>query len=148
MWLRLVLPLLLSVVSAQANETDDRKAIANAIAALNQPQQLTPITKPLLDQLLKGRKVTLGTGSGSPTVTISHEPWGEATLDFPQVPQIVNPRIDGGEAQFLTPFRVQVYGTFTYLEDGKPPEVVPLLFVLRRDSAIWRIVEARTLAAH
>ncbi len=147
MWLRRFLPLVVLTISAQADATADRRAIANAITVLNQPQHLTGVIFPLIDRLLKGRKTILGTTAGTPTVTISHEPWGEAELNFPQVPEIINPRIVGGEARFITPFLAHVYGTFTYLEAGKPTEVIPLLFVLRRESETWRIVAASAVTS-
>jgi hypothetical protein len=95
----LCLPLLLASY-ASADEAADQAAISRAIAVLNeQPQRTTVFTADAsseLDRLpdvkpksfqVEGQPVPDATvavpGPHGVTVTISHEPFGEATINFP-----------------------------------------------------------------
>ena len=84
------------------HEAADRTAVARTVAALNEFPQRTELftadadvdVGSVLDQLWKGKRLVYRMQSGTteaaspslsdyPTVTISHEPWGEATINFP-----------------------------------------------------------------
>lgn len=148
---------------AFADEAADRAAISRLIAALNVvPTPATLFTADsdapaVLRQLRKAPRVQyrLSPGpvaaSGTPTVTISHEPWGEATINFPGVvlptsAEVVNPKITAGEIRFLTPEVAIVEGACTYQADADTTQTTPLLFVVKREKDDWQIALLRVLA--
>ena len=81
-----LLPLFASC--ALADEIADRAAIGRVIAALNErPARIaqigeSPAAARELEALMRPREVW-NPNPGSPHVTISHEPWGEATINYP-----------------------------------------------------------------
>jgi hypothetical protein len=92
-----------------------------------------------------------------PTVTISHEPWGEATIDFPcteylikalraRTLEILNPRIGSRTIRFLTPDVALVDGAWTYKDDGATTRTTLLLFVMKKERGNWKIASIRVLA--
>ena len=87
-----------------------------------------------------------------PVVTISKEPWGEVTIDFPatlSLPpmNIVAPRIVSGAIRFITPDVALAEGDWIY-DDGVVMRSVPLLFVMKREGEDWKIASLRVLAPH
>jgi hypothetical protein len=91
--------------------------------------------------------------AGPPTVTISKEPWGEATINFPGLSTslevsaypIPTPKITSGAIRFITADVAIVEGTWT--SDGVATRTVPLLFVMKREGDKWKIASIRALAA-
>ena len=85
----LLLPL---CVCGWADEVAERTAIAHVIAALNEfPQHTTDSFTAdadgteIVEQLWKGKRLASrmrSSPSHHPTVVISHEPWGEATINY------------------------------------------------------------------
>jgi len=150
--------LLWSAPYVLAEESADRAAIERTIAALNeQPVRPTLFTGDasasselarLPPVLWPQFSVWVGTRASHPTVTISHEPWGEATIGFavPNSPkmEILNPRLAGGPVSFITPDVATVDGTWTY-NDGTALQIIPILFVMKREGADWKIASLRVL---
>jgi hypothetical protein len=93
--------------------------------------------------------------AGPPTVTISKEPWGEATITFPgfsSFPEVSAhpipiPKITSGAIRYITPDVALVEGTWTSEGDGVATRTVPLLFVMKREADKWKIASIRTLAS-
>jgi hypothetical protein len=86
----------------------------------------------------------------APTVTISHEPWGEATINFPGrrhfFPiEIVNPRIESRTIRFITTDVALADAACTYQEDGTT-RTTPLLLVMKKEGNDWKIASLRVLA--
>jgi hypothetical protein len=147
----LLVPFLL-VAPAWADETADRASIARTIAALNDPGQragvfakgANPVTE-LFRLLTFDSRPTVVISHELPrfTVVISHEPWGEATIEpapsgfAPAVPQI-----ESGPIQFLNPDVALVEGT------ARPADRIlstPVLFVMLREGPDWKIGSLRVL---
>jgi hypothetical protein len=95
---------LLSASYASAGEETDRASIERVIAALND----------------------------HPSVTISHEPLGEATIN------LTSPGILIATIRFIT--------QDVALADGTA-QTTPLLFVMKREGANWKIESAYVLAS-
>ena len=143
-----------------ADEASDRAAIGSVIAALNEfPQHPELFTADsdapvVLRQLGKGKRPTYRPrageqGSPSPSVTISHEPWGEATIHLSgPAREVVNPRIVSHNIRFITPDVALIDGACSYQEDGAPPQTTPLLFVAKKEAGRWKIASLRVLAPH
>jgi hypothetical protein len=129
------LPLLLAIAAA-GEETADRAQIAQVIATLNQAPELARLFTADFD----GSKVPPEFLRGTATVTISHEPWGEATWGFAGS----RPRITSGQVRFLTPEIALVDGA---VERSGAKESVPILFVMKKEGDSWRIASLRLLAA-
>ena len=146
--------LLLIAVCAWADEAADRLAIARVIAALNQVPPRTELFTPdtdapaVLERLRQGKRVAYRPiqSSGHPTVTVSHEPWGEATIDLrgPGV-EIVDPKIVSRAIRFITPEVALADGASTYREDGIDVETTPLLFVMKKEGDRWKVASIRVL---
>jgi hypothetical protein len=84
-------------------------------------------------------------------VTISHEVWGEAAINFPGVGSItfeemVNPRIVSGAMRFITPDVALADGACRYNGDSAATQSTPLLFVMKREGGDWKIASLRVLA--
>ena len=146
----------LLVSTAWADETADRASIARTIAALNDPSQRAGAfakgANPATDfgRLLKANpfgfrlsadQVALPPSTARPTVVISHEPWGEATIVFPEV-ELIFPQIESGPIQFLNPDVALVEGTAR--PAGQIPST-PVLFVILREGPDWKIGTLRVL---
>jgi len=147
---------LLSATYVMAEEPADRTAIERTIAGLNElPRRATLFTDEAnasaeLARLPKvPRRLKPHGDPPKPTVTISHEPWGEATIDFPAMANptmdIVNPRIAGGPVTFITPESALVDGTWTY-NDGSMLQTIPMFFVMKKEGADWKIASLRVVA--
>ena len=83
-------------------------------------------------------------------VIISHEPWGEATINFPGIGsitsvEILNPQITASAIRFITPDVALADGACTYKDDGTTTQTTPLLFVLKREGDDWKIASLRLL---
>jgi hypothetical protein len=100
----------------------------------------------VLNRLRKGKRFSYKM-LGRPTVVISHEPWGEATIDYGGGGEIVNPRILSRTIRFVTPDVALVDGAFTREVDSTESEMTPLLFVMKKDGRVWRIASVRVLAS-
>jgi hypothetical protein len=136
--------------SLWADESADRAAIGRSIAALNEVPRRTDLftadanSMSLLDQLWKDKRLTFrartglaGTESSATVdrrnVTISHEPWGEATLNIPSMPvEVLNPKIVSYVIRFNTPDVAVVDGASVYDTDIGA-ESTPLLLVMKRE---------------
>ena len=152
---------------ALADEAADRVAIDRTIAALNEhPQRTTLFTQDAdasseLARLPKARPLSpraLGPAADpeplpradQPTVTISKDPWGEVTINFPgtvslRPVNIVGPRIVSGAIRFITSDVALADGAWTY-DDGAVMRSVPLLFVTKREEDTWKLAALRVLA--
>jgi hypothetical protein len=158
---------LLAAPYVLADESADRVAIGVAIAGLNEVARGSPpfaegADTSELDRLRKIKRFPVElepittdsrgvSGPPVPTVTISHEPWGEATINFPgtQPPlalEILNPRIVCRVIRFIMPDVALADGAWTYVGRDATMEK-PLLFVMRREGNTWRIASLRILAA-
>jgi hypothetical protein len=73
-----------------------------------------------------------------PTLTISHEPWGEATINLP-VPRTIVPSM-----LFITPDVALVEAICTYQHAATP---TPLVFLMKKERAHWKIVSFWVLAS-
>lgn len=151
--------LLASAVYVLADEASDRAAIERTIAGLNEmPRRgalfideanaLAELAR--LPRVAPGSRILRPRGDPPlPTVTISHEPWGEATINFPLMAsptlEILNPRITGGAVTFITPDVALCDGTWTY-NDGSALQTIPLLLVMKKEGADWKIASLRMLA--
>lgn len=149
-----------------ADEAADRAAIQHAIARLNEVPQSAELfmsdadSRAVLEQLWKGKRLAYRAKSemrvaaplppsGHPTVTISHEPWGEATINFPGrrhlLPiEIVNPRIESRTTRFITPDVALVDAACTFQED-RTTQTTPLLLVMKKEGDDWKIASLRVL---
>jgi hypothetical protein len=150
LWLLLVC----GVVSA--DQAADDAAVKRVIAGLNEiPQRAGLFTadsdaRAVIAELSRGRRVRyqlrsvpVDVTAGRPSVTISHEPWGEATLNFPGIGltptlEILNPRIEANAVHFTGDDAALADAAWTYREDGST-QTTPLLFVLRREGLVWKI---------
>jgi hypothetical protein len=150
----------------QADEPADRAAIDRVIAQLNQYPPPTALftadsdAPAALRQLWKARHPVYrvrpwgwdpASTTDHPTVTISHEPWGEATINLPgarPLPpmEMVNPRIVGRSVRFLTPEVALAEGVCVYDIEGGGQQRTPLLFVLKKEGNDWKIASLRVLA--
>jgi hypothetical protein len=138
---------------ALADEAADRMVICRTIAALNELPRRTVLftgdanASSELERLPKVAARTFGTASGA-TVTISHEPMGEATIHLPDTLEILNPRIACGTLRFITPEVALADASWTYQGEGAATQTVPLLFVMKKEGADWKIAALRILAPH
>jgi hypothetical protein len=162
---------------AVADEASDRVAIDRTIAALNElPRRAALFTHDAdaSSELARLPRVTLlwfpapelasdPARADSPTVTISKDPWGEVTINFPwmvslppgmrnfpdmvslPLAEIPNSRIVSGSIRFITPDVALADGDWTY-KDGPTTQTIPLLFVMKREGDTWKIAALRVLA--
>jgi len=162
----LCLPLLIG--AAWADEAADRTAIATTVAALNEfPQRAELFTTDTdahsaLDQLLKGKRPVYRMQSGAtdaasssssdhPTLIISYEPWGEATIGFPGIDgmprvKMVNPRIVASNIRFVSVDVALADGVLLYEDSSGDAQATPILFVMKKQGADWKIASIRILA--
>jgi hypothetical protein len=134
----LFLPLLFAL-GLQADEAQDRVAITKVIDALNDPAQRAGLfTKDVDSTVDFERLVGLHRASASgPGIMIgTNETWTRLT-----VPSVVSVSI-----RFVTPNVALVDGASTVDGAVTLARRVPLLFVLRREAAQWKISAVRVLA--
>ena len=162
------LPLLFGAC-AWADEAADRAAIGRAIGALNEfPQRADLFTadadgRSVLEQLSKGERLVYqmrpragdpvpSSSSDHPTVTISHEPWGEATINFPGIGpltasvEMLNPHMVSSAIRFITPDVALADGVCTHKDDSTTTQTTPVLFVMKKEGDDWKIASLRVLA--
>ena len=151
--MKALLWLLLFAFCGWADEAADRTAIARSIAALNElPQRPGLFTADsdapaALEELRRGERVAYRPlpSSAHPTVTISHEPWGEATINFPKTGmEILNPKIVSFTIRLITTDVALVDGACTYT-DGIDFQTSPLLFVMKKSGDDWTVASLRVL---
>jgi hypothetical protein len=147
---------LLFAVYAFADEAAERIAISRAITSLNEPSKQNTLftgdgrayyeferlrrAKPLAFQIIgPPSDPVLVAQTDHPTVTISHEPWGEVTINFPA-------RESRRPIAFITPDVVLAEGACTYEDDHATKQTTPLLFVMKKEGDSWKIASIRVLA--
>lgn len=100
----LCLPLFLASF-AWADEPADRTAIGRAIAVLNEfPRRIEAVAEsPSAARELMALLMSTASSQSParPSVTISHEPWGEATINFPAI-DLPNQTVSRA-VRFITP---------------------------------------------
>jgi hypothetical protein len=127
----------LSLFCAWADEPADRAAIANLVSALGVPlASYDAVTADFTDYPELAR---LGIGISRPTVVISHEVWGEATLVFGNegLPARLPPRFVIGSIRFVAADVALVNAA-----SGQ----VPVLIVMKKEGPRWRIASLRQLS--
>jgi hypothetical protein len=132
------LPLLFAL-SLQADEAQDRAAINKVIVALNDSAQRAGLFTKDVDSMVDfARLVDLHRAavSGSGIMIGRDETWIGLT-----VPRVVN-----GTIRFVTRDVALVDGASTIEGAVTLARRVPLLFVMRRESAQWKISAVRVLA--
>jgi hypothetical protein len=77
-----------------------------------------------------------------PSMTISHEPWGEATLNIPAYVHADSNRA----ISFVTSDVALVQGFFTFKDNDGVRQPKALLFVLKKEENGWKIASIRVLA--
>ena len=133
-----LLPLLFAF-GLRADEAQDRTAINKVIAALNDPAQRAGLfTKDVDSTVHFERLVDLHRAPTSLPGGIigTHEPWTGLTM----------PRVVSGNIRFVTADVALVDGASTVEGAVTIARRVPLLFVMRREAAQWKISAVRVLA--
>jgi hypothetical protein len=125
--------LLLCAVMIRADEASDRQAITGVIATLN-AGAIDAAT--LLDSEIAADELR-AVFQLSSSVRISHEPWGEATVDRP-AGKIVCEMV-----RLITPDVALADGAV--VRAGEPS--TPILFVMKRLGSTWKIASVRVLAS-
>jgi len=132
---------LFCAVGLWADETQDRAAIEEVIAALNDPvRRVGLLTRDVdsgvdFDRLVDlHKKDSLFVG----VVIGMNEPWTELTV----------PRVVSGSIRFITPSVAIVDGASTIRGAVTLAPSVPLLFVMKKDGAGWRISAVQVLTDH
>ena len=133
--------MLLLGVSLWGDEAADRAQIASVIATLNQAPELARLFTADSD----AASVLAEISRLTPVVTISHEPWGEATWGFAGS----RPRISSTAVRFITPDVALIDGSAVdgtaSRADGK--DSTPLLFVMKKEGDSWKIASIRLVLA-
>ncbi len=143
-------------VGLSADEADDRAAIRRVIADVNR----YPLRAELFTDEDAARDVgrvwrsrapvrfRVRPGLGRPTVVISHEPWGEARIEWPApVIEVIGSRMFTREIRFLDDDVAMVDVELTEGESAETARSTPLLILMRRTEVGWRVAAARVLAA-
>ena len=146
---------LLFVSYAFADEAAERIAIGRAITALNEPSQQGALftdgrAYSEFERLRRGKPLAfriIGPAADpesmartdEPTVTISHEPWGEATINL--LGREPRPSI-----AFITPDVALAEGAYAYEDDHATKQTTPLLIVMKKEGDDWKIASIRVLA--
>ena len=140
---------------AIADEAAERIAIGRAIAALNEPSQHSALftdvrayseferirtANPLAFRIIGPAAYPESMARmDDPTVTISHEPWGEATINLPG-------RESRPSIAFITPDVALAEGAYTSQDDHATKQTTPLLIVMKKEGDDWKIASIRVLA--
>lgn len=159
MKLLLCVPLLAALSAWAANEAADRNAIERTIAALNEyPQRPGLFTADadgtaIVRLTAKGKRLLYRRRwpAATPSVTISHEPWGEATINLPgtppaAVPETVDSRIESRSIRFVAPDVALAEGVCLFEENGATVHTDRLLFVMKKESDGWKIASVRRIS--
>jgi hypothetical protein len=148
----------LFVVCASADEVGDRFAIGQAIVSLNhvsQPsaifadqgdgsaqfEQLRKSTPARAFRIIQLPGTSVSDPADPPTVTISREPLGEATIHLPS--QFPDPKRG---IVFISADVALAEGACTFEDDGGTTRSKPLLFVMKKEGGDWKIASLRLLA--
>ncbi|MGA2574838.1 MAG: hypothetical protein ABSH24_02325 [Bryobacteraceae bacterium] len=132
---------LFCAVGLWADEAQDRAAIDKAIAALNDPVRRAGVLTQDVDSgvdfdrlvdLHRNKRLCLGVVIGM------NEPWTALTA-----PQVVS-----GSIRFITPYVAIVDGASVIRGAATLDRRVPLLFVMKKAGAEWRISAIRVLTNH
>lgn len=140
-YMKAILCFSLLFCAVRADEAADRTAIAKTVAALNE----VPLRPELFTADKDARSVLDRLWTGKVLVVISHEPWGEAAINFPGGTEIQNPRIVGGGIKFVTPEVALADASFMY-ENDTATHTTPILLVLKKQGAAWKIASLQILA--
>lgn len=161
----LCLPLVLAA-AVRADEPSDRAAIDRVFAQLNQyPPPAALFTADsdapaVLRRLWNGRYPVYRVrpwwwDPAAPpdvvSVTISHEPWGEATINIPlarPMPSVkrANPRVVSRSVRFLTPEVALAEARWVYDFEEPGQQRTRLLLVMKKEGNDWKIASLRVLA--
>jgi hypothetical protein len=152
-----IVPLLLAA-TAWADEAADRAAITRTVALVNEPSQramafakASSVINEMM-RLARAFPMTMRLSSVQmppldehPTVIISHEPWGEATIGMPPLvmPAIV-PQVDCMAIQFVSADVAIADGTARMADRI---ETAPVVFVMLRENGEWKIGSLRVMKA-
>jgi hypothetical protein len=132
----LFLPLSLAIALA-ADQAEDRAAIEKVIAALNDPAERANLFLKDVDSAINfDRLIDLHRLPAPPRGIGMNETWRQLT-----VPRVVSERI-----RFVTPDVAVVDGASTIDGAITLARRVPLLFVMKKNGAEWRISVVRMLA--
>jgi hypothetical protein len=157
----ILLVILISVPGLRAEDAAENTAIQRTIEALNQsPLRIDLFASDTnaaaeLSRLPRGvlkLRIPENPSSAQPTLTISKEPWGEATINFPGSPVLptieINSRITSGAIRYITSDVALAEGTLTTKGDGDDTRITPLLFVMKKEHDQWKIASIRVISAH
>jgi hypothetical protein len=133
-----LLPLLFAL-SLRADEAQDRAAINKVIAALNDPaKRVALFTKDVDSTVDFERLVDLHRVAAS---------WPGSIIGRDETwTQLTTPSVASGSIRFITPDVALVDGASTVEGAVTLARRVPLLFVMRREAAQWKISAVRVLA--
>jgi hypothetical protein len=151
----LLCALLLFAPYAFADEAAERVAIGHAITTLNEPSQRSalftdgrayseferlrrahPLAFRIIGPAADPESMVL---TDHPTLTISHEPWREATINLPG-------RESRPSIAFIRPDVALAEGACTYEDDQATMQTTQLLFVMKKEGDDWKIASIRVLA--
>ncbi len=133
-----------------ADETTGRAAIEATVASLNtSPSQPNLFTSDFanadeLQRFLGQDGVVVRTEAA--TLTISHQPMGEATLQLPPADSILLKRFVTRSVTFLSPDTSVVVAIHERQFEPAASKPVPVLFVLMREGSDWHIASFRVLS--
>ena len=138
--MKVILCLLLLAAQGWGDETTERQAIERVIASVNESAPAPTLftadsdARLVLDLL----RPWGDRHARRPAVVVSHEPWGEATISWSGAcGPIVSRRV-----RFITPDVALADAACIYDDDT----AAPLLFVMKKDGADWKIASLRRLA--
>jgi hypothetical protein len=117
-----------------ADEAADRAAIEKTIAGLNVLSARSDSFTADFEDWTAMLRLWQSGPDGEPSVVISREPWGEATITWPGTGRIAAPIITR-KIRFVTPEVALVDA------EGN----VPALFVMRKEGTYWKIASLRIL---
>jgi hypothetical protein len=124
------------LLAAPANAVAQERAIDNAIAALNDPQQRMTLFASGADAKAELARLDGIHTSRFPGMLGVDEAW----------PELTTPRIVPGRIRRLTRTTAEVDGESRIEGAVTVRKSVPLRFVLRREEGRWRIVSIRVMA--
>ena len=128
----------LFAIMLKADEVTDRAAIDAVIEAVNNPLQRTRLfTKDLDSTVNFDRLIDLHLASSATVPVGTPEPWRLLT----------EPHIVSGAIRFITPDVAMVDAASTVRGAVTLAETVPLLFILKKEQAGWRINAVRRICS-
>ena len=138
-----------AMLALSQDSPSDQNAVERTITSLNDPARRSvaftqdgdgPSRYAELRASTPGRdfRILGPLESARPVVNISHEPWGEADILLP------DPRHSG--TVFVSPDVALSEVICVYRHPGGLTQTIPVLFVLTREGATWKIASLRILA--